>query len=287
MSNSEIVIALDAMGGDGAPDVVIRGANIARVRYPHLRFKFFGKESAIKAGMAKFKRLKAVSTVHHAEKVIDDNDKLVQVLRQRQASSMRLAIDAVGENAADGVVSAGNTGALMALAKVTLKTLPGIGRPAMGSVFPTVRGESVMLDLGANIDCDSTTLAQFAVMGEVFARNVLGVREPTVGLLNIGTEELKGSETIRTAAATLRDSGLPIKFHGFVEADDIAAGTVDVSRHRRLRRQHRAQVGGGHGASLYRISKERVPALAVLAPWLLVGAAGASLAEGAGRSPRL
>jgi glycerol-3-phosphate acyltransferase PlsX len=126
------------------------------------------------------------------------------------------------------VVSAGNTGALMALAKFALKTLPGIGRPAMGSIVPTVRGESVMLDLGANIDCDSTTLAQFAVMGEVFARNVLGVREPTVGLLNIGTEELKGSETIRTAAATLRDSGLPIKFHGFVEADDIAAGTVDV-----------------------------------------------------------
>ena len=228
MSKSEIVIALDAMGGDGAPDVVIRGANIARVRHPQLRFMFFGKESAITAGLEKFKRLKSVSTVHHAEEVIADDDKPVQALRRRQGSSMRLAIDAVGEKEAHGVVSAGNTGALMALAKIMLKTLPGIGRPAMGSIVPTVRGESVMLDLGANIDCDSTTLAQFAVMGEVFARNVLGVREPTVGLLNIGTEELKGSETIRTAAATLRGSGLPIKFHGFVEADDIAAGTVDV-----------------------------------------------------------
>ena len=201
MSKSEIVIALDAMGGDGAPDVVIRGANIARVRHPQLRFMFFGKESAITAGLEKFKRLKSVSTVHHAEEVIADDDKPVQALRRRQGSSMRLAIDAVGEKEAHGVVSAGNTGALMALAKIMLKTLPGIGRPAMGSIVPTVRGESVMLDLGANIDCDSTTLAQFAVMGEVFARNVLGVREPTVGLLNIGTEELKGSETIRTAAA--------------------------------------------------------------------------------------
>ncbi len=228
MSNTEIVLALDAMGGDGAPDVVIRGANIARVRYPNLRFMFFGKQAAVASGLRRFKRLRAVSSVHHADEVIADNDKPSQALRQRHGSSMRLAIDAVGESAAHGVVSAGNTGALMALAKVALKTLPGIGRPAMGSIFPTVRGESVMLDLGANIDCDSATLAQFAVMGEVFARNVLGVREPTVGLLNIGTEELKGSETIRTAAATLRDSGLPIKFHGFVEADDIAAGTVDV-----------------------------------------------------------
>ncbi len=228
MSNPEIVIALDAMGGDGAPDMVLKGANIARVRYPQMRFIFFGKEDAIAAGLTRLKKLRQVSTIHHADEVIADDDKLVHALRQRQGSSMRLAIEAVREKAAHGVVSAGNTGALMALAKVALKTLPGIGRPAMGSIVPTIRGESVMLDLGANIDCDSATLAQFAVMGEVFARNVLGVREPTVGLLNIGTEELKGSETIRSAAATLRDSGLPIKFHGFVEADDIAAGTVDV-----------------------------------------------------------
>ena len=228
MSDTEIVLALDAMGGDGAPDVVIGGANIARVRYPNLRFIFFGRRNAVTTGLRRFKRLRAVSSIHHAEEAVADDDKPSQALRRRHGSSMKLAIDAVGGSAAHGVVSAGNTGALMAFAKVALKTLPGIGRPAMGSIFPTVRGESVMLDLGANIDCDSTTLAQFAVMGEVFARNVLGVREPTVGLLNIGTEELKGSETIRAAAATLRDSGLPIRFHGFVEADDIAAGTVDV-----------------------------------------------------------
>jgi glycerol-3-phosphate acyltransferase PlsX len=228
MSDKEIVLALDAMGGDGAPGVVIRGANIARVRYPNVRFVFFGKQAVIDAALLRFKRLQAISSVQHADGVIADNDKPSQALRQRHGSSMRLAIDSVREGNAHGVVSAGNTGALMALAKFALKTLPGINRPAMGSIFPTIRGESVMLDLGANIECDSMTLAQFALMGEVFARNVLGVREPTVGLLNIGTEELKGNETIRDAAATLRDSGLPIKFHGFVEADDIAAGTVDV-----------------------------------------------------------
>ncbi len=228
MSGKEIVLAIDAMGGDEAPRMVIRGANIARIRYPDLRFMFFGKRPDIEALLARFKKLKSVSSTHHTDEVVEDGDKPMKALRQRNASSMRLAIDAVSEGAAHGVISAGNSGALMVLARAALKTLPGIRRPAMGSIFPTVRGESFMLDLGANIDTDSTTLAQFAVMGEVFARNVLGVREPTVGLLNIGTEEHKGNETIRTAAAVLGDSKLPIKFHGFVEADDIAAGTVDV-----------------------------------------------------------
>ncbi len=228
MSEKEIVLALDAMGGDDGPRTVIRGANIARVRFPQLRFRFFGQKSIVDPLLGRFKRLAAVSTVEHADDVIDDNDKPSTVLRRRSQSSMRLAIGAVGAGEADGVVSAGNTGALMALAKFDLKTLQGVNRPAMGSIFPTVRGESVMLDLGANIQCDSATLVQFALMGEVFARNVLGVREPTVGLLNIGTEELKGNDIIRGAAATLRESDLPIKFHGFIEGDDIAAGTVDV-----------------------------------------------------------
>ena len=132
MSQSEIVIALDAMGGDGAPDVVIRGANIARVRYPQLRFMFFGKESAIVAALERFKRLRSVSTVHNAEEVIADDDKPVQALRRRQGSSMRLAIDAVGEKAAHGVVSAGNTGALMALSKFAAQDPPGHRPPGDG-----------------------------------------------------------------------------------------------------------------------------------------------------------
>ena len=224
----EIILALDAMGGDEAPDMVLKGANIARLRYPDLRFVLFGNESVIHPVLTRFKKLATVCTIEHTDETIKSDEKLSVVLRKRRKSSMSLAVDAVGRGDAHGVVSAGNTGALMAFAKIVLRTLPGIDRPAMGSIFPTQRGESVMLDLGANIDCNSANLVQFAIMGEVFARNVLGVNEPTVGLLNIGSEEGKGNETIRSAAAALRQSGLPIQFYGFVEGDDIAAGTVDV-----------------------------------------------------------
>jgi glycerol-3-phosphate acyltransferase PlsX len=141
---------------------------------------------------------------------------------------MRLAIDAVGNGEAAGIISAGNTGALMAMAKFVLKTLPGIDRPAIATYYPTLRGESVMLDLGANVDCDADNLVQFAVMGEVFARNVLGLENPSIGILNVGAEGLKGNEAVKKAAATLESTPLPIKFYGFVEGDDIGAGTVDV-----------------------------------------------------------
>jgi glycerol-3-phosphate acyltransferase PlsX len=141
---------------------------------------------------------------------------------------MRLAIDAVADGRADGIVSAGNTGALMAMAKIALKMLPGIDRPAIASFFPTQRGESVMLDLGANIDCDADNLVQFALMGDAFARSVLGLTQPTIGLLNVGSEDLKGHEFVRAAATQLRAENSPVKFHGFIEGNDIAAGTVDV-----------------------------------------------------------
>jgi glycerol-3-phosphate acyltransferase PlsX len=141
---------------------------------------------------------------------------------------MRLAIDAVKEGHAAGVVSAGNTGALMAMAKIALRMLPGIDRPAIASFFPTSKGESVMLDLGANVECDANNLVQFALMGEVFARTVLGLTNPSVGLLNVGSEEMKGHEELRAAAAILRETHLPIRFEGFVEGDDVPAGTVDV-----------------------------------------------------------
>ncbi|MGH7030972.1 MAG: phosphate acyltransferase, partial [Stellaceae bacterium] len=137
-------------------------------------------------------------------------------------------IDAVAEGKADCVVSAGNTGALMAMAKFVLKTLPGIDRPAIASFFPTRRGESVMLDLGANVDCDAENLVQFALLGDAFARTVLGLVEPTVGLLNVGSEDLKGNDAVRAASLRLRDALSPIHFHGFIEGDDIPAWTVDV-----------------------------------------------------------
>jgi glycerol-3-phosphate acyltransferase PlsX len=221
-------IALDAMGGDRAPEMVIKGANIARQRFPHVRFIFFGDEQRIKPLLDRYGALGKVSRVHHTDKVVAGDDKPSVALRAGRGSSMRLAIDAVQAGEAAGIVSAGNTGALMAMSKFVLKTLPGIDRPAIASFFPTLRGESVMLDLGANLSCDAENLVQFAVMGNVFARTVLGILRPTVGLLNVGSEEVKGHEAVREAAATLRETSLPGDFHGFVEGDDIARGTVDV-----------------------------------------------------------
>src|SRR6202008_2689118 len=143
---------------------------------------------------------------------VADDTKPSLALRTGRQSSMRLAIDAVAEGRADGVVSAGNTGALMAIAKFVLKMLPGIDRPAIASFFPTRRGETVMLDLGANVECDAENLVQFALMGDVFARTVLGLIAPTVGLLNVGSEDLKGNDAVRAAAAKLRTGGMPVKF---------------------------------------------------------------------------
>jgi glycerol-3-phosphate acyltransferase PlsX len=223
-----ITIALDAMGGDRAPEIVVRGADIALERYPGAQFLLFGVESQIAPLLAQLPRVARVASLHHTDEVVAADDKPSQALRAGRSTSMRLAIEAVAEGRADCVVSAGNTGALMAIAKFVLKTLPGIDRPAIATFCPTIRGESVMLDLGANIECDAENLVQFALMGDAFARSVLGVTEPTVGLLNVGSEDLKGNDAVRGAAARLRGGLTPIRFHGFVEGDDIAAGTVDV-----------------------------------------------------------
>ncbi|HLJ21567.1 MAG TPA: phosphate acyltransferase PlsX [Stellaceae bacterium] len=223
-----IVIALDAMGGDHAPESVVNGAHIALKRFPHVHFQLFGDEQKIRPLLAKRKKLARRATVHHTDEAVSGEAKPSQALRSGRRSSMRLAIDAVAEGKAHCVVSAGNTGALMAMAKVVLRTVPGIDRPAMASYFPTRRGESVMLDLGANVECDADNLVQFALLGDVFARTVLGLVQPVVGLLNVGSEELKGHDAVREAAARLRDTLSPISFYGFVEGDDIGAGTVDV-----------------------------------------------------------
>ncbi|MFQ5786096.1 MAG: phosphate acyltransferase PlsX [Alphaproteobacteria bacterium] len=223
-----VTVALDAMGGDHAPEVVVRGANVACVRHPGVRFLLFGDEDRLKALLGHYSRLAGVSTMRHSEDVVGADDRPSVALRQGRHSSMRMAIDAVRAGEADGIVSAGNTGALMAMAKTVLKTLPGIHRPAIASIVPTMRGETVMLDLGANVEGTADNLVQFAVMGEVFSRTVLGVVKPTVGIVNIGIEEIKGNETVRAAAKQLQTGRLPIEFHGFIEGDDITAGTVDV-----------------------------------------------------------
>jgi glycerol-3-phosphate acyltransferase PlsX len=225
---ASLSIALDAMGGDRAPEMVVKGANIARQRFPSVSFIFFGDELRVQPLLARYRALSKVSRIVHTDKIVAGDDKPSVALRAGRNSSMRLAIDAVQAGEAAGVVSAGNTGALMAMAKFVLKTLPGIDRPAIASFFPTLRGESVLLDLGANLSCDADNLVQFAVMGNVFARTVLGILRPTIGLLNVGSEEVKGHEAVREAAAMLRATSLPGDFHGFVEGDDIARGTVDV-----------------------------------------------------------
>jgi phosphate acyltransferase len=223
-----ITIALDAMGGDAAPAIVLKGAEIARQRYPGVDYLMFGTEEKVAPLLAKLPALGEKVSFIHTDEIVADDAKPSAALRGGRRSSMRLAIDAVADGRASGVVSAGNTGALMAMAKFVLKMLPGIDRPAIASFFPTRRGESVMLDLGANIECDSENLVQFALMGDVFARTVLGLIEPTVGLLNVGEEDLKGNDAVRGASARLRLAMTPIRFYGFVEGDDIAAGTVDV-----------------------------------------------------------
>ncbi len=216
------------MGGDHAPAMVVEGASIARERCPLVDFVFFGNAQVLDPLLARYPALKAVSAVHHTADVISPDTKPSAALRTGRNSSMRLAIDSVAEGRTACVVSAGNTGALMALAKLVLRTLPGIDRPAIASFFPTLRGESVMLDLGANAECDADNLVQFAVMGSVFARCVLGLPSPVVGILNIGSEEAKGNDAVRNAAGILRQTPLPGSFYGFVEGDDIPAGTVDV-----------------------------------------------------------
>ena len=216
------------MGGDNAPRSVVRGANIARKRFPNVDFLLYGDQAKLGLMLKRLPKLRRVSTIMHAPDRVGVEDKPAQALRGGRNSSMRLAIDAVRDGRAQGVVSAGNTGALMAMAKVVLRTLPDIDRPAMAAFFPTMKGESVMLDLGANIECSAENLVQFAVMGELFARMVLGSLKPTVGLLNVGSEDVKGHEELRQAAAMLREGKYPIQFHGFIEGNDIAAGTVDV-----------------------------------------------------------
>ena len=220
-------LAVDAMGGDHAPEVVLDGLAIAAERHPAARFLLFGDDKRLAPMVALRRRVQLSCTVRHAPSAIASEMKPTAALRVRD-SSMRLAIDAVAAGEAQGVVSAGNTGALLALAKIVIKALPGIDRPAMAAIGPSARGDVVMLDLGANVQCDARNLVEFAVMGDVFARTVLGLTAPTIGLLNVGTEELKGDERVRLAAEVLRGSHLAPQFHGFVEGHDIAAGTTDV-----------------------------------------------------------
>jgi glycerol-3-phosphate acyltransferase PlsX len=223
-------IALDAMGGDHGPEVIVAGAALALSRHDDMSFIFFGDEARVAPLVAAHPRLANVSTVRHASVAIRMDEKPSQALRNgRRTSSMWLAVEAVKKGEADAAFSAGNTGALMAMAKICLQMMPYIDRPAIAAIWPTLRGESLVLDVGATIGADAPHLIDLAIMGSAMASIVFGIERPTVGLLNIGTEDAKGGEEIRTASRTLREAVWPnLEYHGFVEGNDIGKGTVDV-----------------------------------------------------------
>ncbi len=223
-------IALYAMGGDHGPAVVVAGAELALARHPESKFLFFGNTSQVAPLVAKHPALKSASRLVHAEITVRMEDKPSQALRYgRRKSSMWLAIDAVKKKEADMVVSAGNTGALMAMSKFELKMLAGIERPAIAALWPTLRGESIVLDVGASIGADAEHLVDLAVMGAATARILFGIDRPTVGLLNIGVEEAKGLEQVREAGRMLRERQSPdLDYVGFIEGDDIGMGKADV-----------------------------------------------------------
>src|SRR5690349_14628919 len=226
----KVRIALDAMGGDHGAPVILPGADISLTRHPDIEFLLFGNSAAVQPVLDKLPRLKAHSKVVHTEVAIKMDDKPSQALRYgRWKSSMWRAIEAVKKGQADAALSAGNTGALMAMARFCLRTMPGIERPAIAALWPTLKGESVVLDVGASIGADAEALIDMAVMGAAMARVLLGIERPTVGLLNIGVEEVKGLEMVREAGRILRETELPgLAYHGFVEGDDLGKGTVDV-----------------------------------------------------------
>lgn len=221
-------IALDAMGGDKAPEAVIQGARLILKEYPSARFIFYGRESVIAPLVARNRLLARASEVVHAETVIAMDEKPSVALRKGRESSMRAAIEAVAEGKACAAVSAGNTGALMAIAKLVLKTLPGIQRPAITAVVPSLHRPVVLLDMGANLECSAQHLVQFAMMGDAYARAVTGLAAPKIGLLNVGSEDMKGHDEVKEAHQILRSGNIPVEYHGFVEGNDILEGTTDV-----------------------------------------------------------
>ena len=215
------------MGGDYAPDIIIEGAAQSKIRYPNLIFSFFGNKEKIIPLINSFKILDN-SNVIHTNEIIEANDKPSVALRKGKNSSMGMAIQLVKSGKADALVSAGNTGALMAMSKLLLRPMDGITRPAIAAYFPTIVGESCMLDLGANIECDTKNLVQFAFMGQAFANIVMGIKNPTISLLNIGEEEQKGLDYIKEASKILISLDKQINYKGFIEGDKIAQGMADV-----------------------------------------------------------
>lgn len=220
-------ISIDAMGGDYGLDVTVPASIQALKKNRSLHLILVGNQDEISAHLEQAdSSLKSRIQVHHASQTVGMDESPSSALRKKKDSSMRVALDLVKEGEAGACVSAGNTGALMATSRFVLKMLPGIDRPAISAALPTVRGTSYMLDLGANVDATPESLFQFAVMGAELVTAVAGNSNPSIGLLNIGEEEIKGNEMVKQAAEILSNSDL--NYYGFVEGDDIYKGTVDI-----------------------------------------------------------
>lgn len=229
MTKENIVISLDCMGGEKAPEAIIKGASLILQEKKNIKFLLYGDSKKIEKVLNKEPLLKNLSEVHHTNGFISSSEKPSIALRKSKNSSMRLAVEAVKNNEADAIISAGNTGALMAISKVILRTLPDIDRPALIQLIPNRSGKvTALLDMGANIDCDSVNLCQFAIMGLAYYSAVTGVKNPSIGLLNVGSEEMKGNDSVKNAAIMLKDSELKNNFYGFIEGDDILKGVVDI-----------------------------------------------------------
>lgn len=222
------ILALDAMGGDHGPEVVIPGAAISLERHPALSFVLCGDEAKISPVLERHPGLREKSRVVHTPLVVSMHVKPSQALRRGKGTSMWLALDAVKQGEAHAAVSGGNTGALMAMGKLILRPLAGIERPAMAALWPTVTSECIVLDVGANIGASARQLADFALMGAAMGRAIFHVERPTVGLLNVGVEEIKGADEVKEAHALLKELQLPLDYRGFVEGDEIGQGKVDV-----------------------------------------------------------
>jgi glycerol-3-phosphate acyltransferase PlsX len=224
-----LVISIDAMGGDHGPPVVLPAVVRALAALPdNVRFLLHGDEAVIRQGLAKHPAALARCDIRHTERVIGMDEKPAQALRRGKGTSMWSAVEAIREGHAAAAVSAGNTGALMAISLLILRMVGELDRPALVASLPTPKGVTTFLDAGANVDCDAERLVEFAIMGEAFHRAAHGTPRPTVGLLNVGSEEMKGHEEVREANRVLREGRIDLDYRGFVEGDDITRGTVDV-----------------------------------------------------------
>lgn len=223
-----LVISIDAMGGDHGPSVIVPAVAQALAAAPNVTAMLHGDEAVLNAEIGRCRGLAERVVVRHTDKVVGMDEKPAQALRRSKGSSMWNAVEAVREGEAVAALSAGNTGALMAISKLILRTMADLDRPALVASVPSPRGVTTFLDVGANVDCDAARLVEFAVMGEAFHRAAHGVARPTVGLLNVGSEEMKGHEEVREAHRILREGAVDLEYHGFVEGDDLTHGTVDV-----------------------------------------------------------